>query len=91
VLVVHLIPSVASSRAIQQAFGGIENVSHSQESLLLGLATAAVLASTPVFVEVMKLKANLKSLSEVPPADSTGTVSAEVSRLPLQRPVDGDG
>ncbi|HET9535563.1 MAG TPA: CHRD domain-containing protein [Mesorhizobium sp.] len=43
------------------------------------LALAAVMASGPVFADTMKFKADLKGASEVPPADSAGTGTADVS------------
>jgi CHRD domain len=44
-----------------------------------GLAIAAILASTPVFAETIKFKADLTGMTEVPPTDSPATGSADVS------------
>jgi hypothetical protein len=49
-------------------------------TLLGGLAIVAVMVSAaPVFAETMTFKADLKGSSEVPPTDSAGTGSANVT------------
>ncbi len=47
--------------------------------VLTGVALAAILAWTPVLAETMKFKADLKGASEVPPTDSAGSGSADVT------------
>lgn len=50
-----------------------------RNSLLAGLATALMIVSAPAFSETLTFKADLKGSSEVPPADSAATGSADVT------------
>ncbi|WP_085033785.1 CHRD domain-containing protein [Ensifer aridi] len=48
-------------------------------SLLAGIAVAVSLASGPGFAETLKFKADLRGSSEVPPNDSAGRGTANIS------------
>lgn len=48
-------------------------------SLLAGIAVAVFLASSPGFAETLKFKADLRGSSEVPPNDSAGRGTANIS------------
>ncbi|WP_085031416.1 CHRD domain-containing protein [Ensifer aridi] len=48
-------------------------------SLLAGIAVAVFLASGPGFAETLKFKADLRGSSEVPPNDSAGRGTANIS------------
>ncbi|MCA1408525.1 CHRD domain-containing protein [Ensifer sp. IC3342] len=50
-----------------------------KNSLLTGLAVIAVMAASPVFAETLKFKANLQGSSEVPPSDSAGKGTANIT------------
>jgi hypothetical protein len=47
--------------------------------LLTGLAIAAILATGPVLAETLRFKADLKGSNEVPPADSAGSGSGDIT------------
>ena len=47
--------------------------------LLAGMATALMMVSAPALAETMTFKADMKGSSEVPPADSAATGSADVT------------
>ncbi|WP_026622365.1 hypothetical protein M728_003312 [Ensifer sp. WSM1721] len=48
-------------------------------SLLAGIAVAVFLASSPGFAETLKFRADLRGSSEVPPNDSAGRGTANIS------------
>ncbi|PTM93369.1 CHRD domain-containing protein [Mycoplana dimorpha] len=50
-----------------------------RNSLLTGLAVAAILASNPAFAETLKFMADMKGWSEVPPNDSAATGVGDVT------------
>ncbi|HVK89896.1 MAG TPA: CHRD domain-containing protein [Mycoplana sp.] len=50
-----------------------------KNSLLAGLAVAAILAGNPAFAETLKFMADMKGASEVPPNDSAGTGMGDVT------------
>ncbi len=51
----------------------------SKNCLLTGLAIAVILAAGPGLAETLKFKADLKGTSEVPPNDSAGTGSGDIT------------
>jgi CHRD domain len=59
--------------------GGCVMISSCKNTLLTGLAIAVILVTSPVLAETVKFKADLKGSSEVPPNDSAGSGSADVT------------
>lgn len=54
-------------------------MSSRKNCFLTGFAIAAILATGPVLAETLKFKADLKGSSEVPPTDSAGTGSGDIT------------
>lgn len=54
-------------------------MSSRKNCFLIGFAIAAILATGPVLAETLKFKADLKGSSEVPPTDSAGTGSGDIT------------
>ncbi|MEY9560249.1 hypothetical protein ABIA26_002591 [Sinorhizobium fredii] len=50
-----------------------------KNSLLAGLAVVALMATSPVSAETLKFKADLKASSEVPPNDSAGQGTGDIT------------